>query len=62
MYRQAKAWDQLPLSGGLLDQPAVLMDLLDAVEIEVEKWRQKRSEEREGEAMKQQMARALGKQ
>lgn len=56
-----RVWNKLPFTGGLLDQPATLMDLLDTVESEVQVWREKHAQEQEGDIMKQKMLIGLGK-
>jgi len=59
LYNQTRAWNTLPCSGGLLDQPADVMEMLDVAESEAQRWRQKRIDDEESEMRKQESLRRM---
>jgi len=57
LYRSCKGWGKLPVNGGMLEQEWRTMELLDFVDAEVSKWRNKKVEDEKNEMMKQDMIR-----
>lgn len=59
LYRRCKAWNKLPVEGGVLDQPLELMNLLDAIQEEVDSQNQRKSLEQQTEIMSKEQMRKL---
>jgi hypothetical protein len=60
VYQRCRQWKCLPSQGGLMDQDERMMEMLDVIDVEVEKWKAKRNEERQGDMMKDQMLNTMG--
>lgn len=60
LYRQCKSWRLLPRSGGLFDQDLRVMEMLNLIDVEVDRWRMKKYEDDKSEAQKGEMLRGLG--
>jgi len=59
LYNQTKSWNTLPCAGGLMDQPADVMELLDVAESEAQRWRQKHLDDEKGEMRKMESLKRL---
>lgn len=59
VWNRCKAFNQLPLAGGVLDQPVWLMDCLSEVDNAVQRVRAKQDEDERSASVKQNLARNL---
>jgi hypothetical protein len=59
LYRQCSTWNILPESGGLFDQRWEIMDILNIIGAEVDRWKQKRMADERADVEKQTMLRGM---